>query len=147
PYLGRLNSAREWDVVVRTSEVWGNMKGKLGEALGASGWWNMAIWGLLFLVTGFLLGVGYLQPRTLKLEGQSEQVLLFSGSILVLGTATYFTFLFALGYPTQAWYYLSLLAISAVSIDLAWASLNHLRWARQARIWVAVVVAIGSLWP
>jgi hypothetical protein len=74
-------------------------------------------------------------------------VLLFSGSILLLGTATYFTFLFALGYPTQAWYYLSLLAISAVSIDLAWTSLKHLRWARQARIWMAVVVAIGSLWP
>jgi hypothetical protein len=198
PYLGRLNSAREWDVIVRTPGVWENMQVKLGEALGGSGWWNVPFWGILFLTTAFVFVLGYLQPRVLKLDAhrsnriastsfrgrgrtigrseahvagarntpsrskagdsdartseprrtsKSQDVLLFSGSILLLGTAVYFTFLFALQYPTQAWYYLSLLAISAVSIDLAWASLKHLKWARYARIWVAVIVAIGSLWP
>src|SRR4029077_9437456 len=114
----RLHSAREWDMLVRTDEVFTNVSARFIEALAGGGWWNIPVWLGLFALGLGVSGMAVFSPARLRLPREAIHLMLFGGVALVAGTAGYFAFLGIVGYPTQAWYYLALLAFGAVLLDL-----------------------------
>jgi hypothetical protein len=69
---------------------------------------------------------------------------LFAVATLIVGVVGIFLFLHQLSYPTQPWYYLSLLALVALCIDLIFGAIIRSREARIARLVVVTVIAVAS---
>ena len=76
---------------------------------------------------------------------RQQRVATFAVTTLVIAVPGIFLFLDRLSYPTQPWYYLSLLAIVALCIDAIFGVIAIHRWSRIARLTVVVVVAGASL--
>jgi hypothetical protein len=147
PYWGALQRAREWDVVIRGGASVAGLSAELTDALSSSGWWMAQVWaGLSLFGLGMAIYV-WLRPSKALLEGLQGSVLLFAGLALVVGVIGYFAFLLALSYPTKAWYYLALMGLVALLLDVAIDSLRKQRWARILRLTLAIVLAASSLRP
>ena len=157
PYWGTIQKAREWDMVIRSPTSIEHLSLKLGEALSSSGWWNTWIWAVL-LVAGLGLCLrGQFLPRSQNRSGFSggsedewpgqQATLLFSGTVLIIGVAGCLTFLLVLSYLTQPWYYLGLLALVALLLDVVFDSFRARVWARNGRLVIALVIAATSLAP
>jgi hypothetical protein len=147
PYLGPLRHVREWDMLVRSAAGSGSLWLKLNEALSASGWWNSWIW-LLLCVAGLLVLIhAILKSYSQKAKLRHRHLFLFCGVAVIASIGIYLGFLGAVGYPTQPWYYLALMAVVATCLDALFDSLQRHRWARISRIAVAVAIAVFSFLP
>ena len=73
-----------------------------------------------------------------------RRVALFAAGTLIIVVPGIFLFLDRLSYPTQPWYYLSLLAMVAVCIDAIFGALATNRWTRITRLVVVTFVAAAS---
>ena len=78
------------------------------------------------------------------LSPQQRQVAVFAAATLIIVVPGIFLFLDRLSYPTQPWYYLSLLAMVALCIDAISGALISNRWARILRLIVVAVIAVAS---
>ena len=78
------------------------------------------------------------------LSPRQRRVAIFAVTTLIIAVPGIFLFLDRLSYPTQPWYYLSLLAIVALCIDAIFGALSVNRWVRVARLVVVAVVAVAS---
>jgi hypothetical protein len=78
------------------------------------------------------------------LSPRQRRVALFAVTSLIVVVPGIFLFLDRLSYPTQPWYYLSLLAMTALCIDAIAGALMSNRWARIARLAVVTVIAAAS---
>ena len=78
------------------------------------------------------------------LSPRQRRVALFAVTTLVVVVPGIFLFLARLSYPTQPWYYLSLLAMAAACIDAISGAIVSNRWARIARLIVVAVIAAAS---
>lgn len=67
--------------------------------------------------------------------------------ILLVNVPAYYAFLRVLRYPTQPWYYIALMAVSAVAIDGLLNNLVRLFWRRVAWIAAAIAIAAWNLSP
>jgi len=85
-------------------------------------------------------------PRRFKLPEQDREVILFSLVALLVGVPGIFIFLHVLSYPTNPWYYLSLLALTAVCIDAVFSSFRSRAW-RIVRLAAVVITAAATLRP
>jgi hypothetical protein len=81
------------------------------------------------------------------LKPAQTSILLVSGITLVAGIAGYFGFLLTLGYPTKPWYYLALLGLIAMLLDLIAASIDERDVAQILRFTLAIILAAISVLP
>ncbi len=118
PYLGPLGRAREWNIVFRmpVDLVW--LAGKLRETVEVGGPWIPLLWAGLTL-SALVACARPFWSRTPDSESLTEQRAraVFLSLALVVGVAGYATFLILVGYPTQSWYYLSLVGLAGVLIE------------------------------
>ena len=84
------------------------------------------------------------QPAEPMFSSRQQRVAIFAVMTLIIALPGIFLFLDRLSYPTQAWYYLSLLAIVALSIDAIFGAIVTHRWSRIARLVIVIVVAGAS---
>jgi hypothetical protein len=141
PYFGPLQHARGWDMLVRAPSSALDLLPGLEEVLSASGWSNTWVWALLFLVAIAICWRGQAAALT---EHDARDVQLFAGVALVAGLAGCLGFLLLLGYAARPWYFLALLGLAAVLLDIVFDTLPHSP-ARKARVVLAVLIAITSL--
>jgi hypothetical protein len=81
------------------------------------------------------------------LRSIKNEIVLFSTVTLVASVAGIFLFLRALSYPTQDWYYISLLAISAVCMDAIFGTTVRGDVARKLRLAGISLVAARMMFP
>jgi hypothetical protein len=140
PYWGPLHHARDWDVVVRAPAEGKALWTGLHETLSASGWSNTGIWAVVFLVGLASCWQGIVFGR----ENQAADVLRFGGTALVVGLAGCLAFLTVLSYTARPWYFLALVGLAALLLDLVWDAAPQ-QWARVARPVLAAAIAVTSL--
>jgi hypothetical protein len=141
PYWGPLHLARRWDMIVRSFVTFGDLGQKFFDALASSGWLSGLIWLLLLAgLSGISLAALTRKKGSSLLRAQKD-LLLWCGGGAAIGLVGYLLFLKILGYQTQAWYYLALMSFLALSFDIAFRSLQHIRGLRVAMLVVALLIA------
>ena len=129
PYIPLMIRAKEWSIMARYgfrfSRGWNQFSLATGSPLTVFTWVWVALW-----VGAFAAAIWSLSWRRVHLTDNLRNLILFAGTSLVLATAGFAFFLKLAALPTQPWYYVPLLAFSAVCLDAtffaAW------RWARPA---------------
>jgi len=148
PYATTIRAASSWNMLVRIPEYtllrfWS----KLYETLSPGGSWAPFIWAEL-LVLALIAGAYVIRhPKKLGKPRAQREVALFSTVTLLAAWPAFFLFLRALSYPTRTWYYLSLLAVSAISIDAIFGSLIQSADARRARLIAILILAFVTVVP
>jgi hypothetical protein len=148
PYASTILRMSAWKAVVRMPDYtfpW--FWTKLGEALRPAGSWTLIVWLALLAVAlvGGALAVAF--PGKIKVPPSRREVVLFSLVTLLAGIPANFLFLKALSYYTSPWYYLSILALTAVCIDALLGALVQTRKARISRIALALILVTATLIP
>jgi hypothetical protein len=144
PYASVIARASQWTNVIQIprydfSKFWS----KLYETLQPGGRWALTLWAALFVLALVAAAWGVRYQKQLRRTETQQDVVTFCATTMLVAAAGVFIFLRVLSYETQAWYYLSLLAVCAICIDGISGSLIHTDRARQARL--AAVIAFAAL--
>jgi len=188
PYWGALQRARDWDVIIRDDTSSEGILSKLQQTLSASDEGSWRVWTML-AVYGLAIAL-WAQFRCKPSSGSNgstfniqntffarqRSILLFTGVTLVIAVPAYFVFLNHLGYPPRAWYYIALMGLVALLLEILAGSfgsplLSRERnstdeagergdgaivrperqaisaWMRSARVALALLIAGNSLLP
>jgi hypothetical protein len=141
PYLAPLGRASEWNVLFRApvSAAW--LAGKLRQTVEIDGPWLSLLWAGLASSALVVCAYRFWRPAPTpeSLTEQRARAAFFSVALLV-GVVGYAAFLILVGYPTQSWYYLSLLGLAAVLIESSLARMSGDRagW-RVLRLGIVVI--------
>lgn len=117
------------------------------------------LWGGLFF-GGLVYALVALLMRLRSKSGSNDAVVatnstdsdraLFCAVSMLLGVLGYFTFLFRLQYPTQAWYYIVMLCLCALSLDglfgANWPKLRPWGWMRIGFMLILLIWGARSTW-
>jgi len=128
--------AKDWLVTARPgfrfSNGWKQLSEATGSPLAVFTWVWVALW-----IGAFAAAICVLFWRRERLPDHGRRLVLFAGTSLAVGAAGFAFFLKLAGLPTKPWYYVPLMAFSAVCLDTillaAW------RWARLAAMSLAVI--------
>ena len=118
PYVQVIHAAKGWNALVRIPVYtfeW--FTSRLLETLLPGGWWALPVWVVAFVVC-MSIGVFAITRRGVHLSEDQRDAILFASVMLGVGSAGSFVFLRTLSYATQPWYYLTLLLVVAVAIDV-----------------------------
>jgi len=118
PYLGPLGRARAWNIVILAPVDFAWLVAKLRASIEIDGPWLSFLWGGLAIASLVACALQFRNgARGTESVDENRAGAVFFPVALVVGVAAYATFLILVGYPTQAWYYLSLLGLGAVLIE------------------------------
>jgi hypothetical protein len=145
PYWTPLLSVHQWDELVRIPLTASDLGLKLYAALSASGWSNGCVWAVLFASILWVSFRSQLPRRKTASAARDQELLLFCGASLAVGAAGYLLFLKQVSYTTPAWYFLALMAMSAILLDFSVDVFAGQYLLRAARLALALGVAITSL--
>jgi hypothetical protein len=129
PYVPLIIRAQNWYIIARWgfhfSRGWKQLSLATGSPLAVFTWVWVALWmgALAAAISVLFWSRDRLPERVLGL-------ILFAGTSLVLGAAGFAVFLKIAALPTQPWYYVPLMAFSAVCLDTIF--LAGWRWAETA---------------
>jgi len=146
PYLSVIRRASQWNVVTEVpldlARIWLVLQRALSDPSLLMFW----LWAVLFpgaIVAGCLLLRG---KRNKQAVDDGNDLAWFLLTIMIALTSAYYIFLTALKFPTEVWYYLVWMAVTAVAIDALFARLARNDWSRMLRI-LAVVILAAILAP
>ena len=145
PYYEALRTAQDWGVVNQAPISWQGIWRVLASALAAAGGYMAWVW--LGLCALSLVGAGWCCARrgSRPVSESQADLVLFSGTILVIATVTFLLFLKWARLLSQPWYYLPLMAVWAVSIDAILAALARRAAVRTFRVAAAMVILALSI--
>lgn len=155
PYVGPLGRASQWNVVFRTPVDLGWLVAKLRQAVEIDGPWLSLLWTGLAISALVACAHRLWHPASTSASVAEQRArTVFLSVALLVGVAGYATFLILVGYPTQSWYYLSLLGLTAVLIESSLAlhlgdrfGWRVLRLGIVASAIVVVAPALGRSYP
>jgi hypothetical protein len=128
PYAPMFVRMRAWTFLVHYPCDFSWLWKRASEVTGSPHPWTTWLWAGLFLgAIGPVIGAGFLRKRPLPAP------VLFAAVSLAVGVAVYAGFLRALNYYTQPWYYITIVAFAACTIDLVfggWSESLILRFGR-----------------
>lgn len=149
-YAATIHGLHEWNALVQYPVTLAWIWQKLSDVTGSPDPVGVWVWSALFI--GALALAAWQVPWRSFARRQPltprQRVLLFAACTLALGTIAYAEFLQTLNYHTQPWYYVTYLALAAVTLDAVYGSSLptdprlEVRW-RGARL--AFVWAFGAL--
>jgi hypothetical protein len=151
PYLGPLGRAREWNMIIRAPVDVAWLLAKLRATIDVGGPWLSILWVALALAA--LAACTWRISKSVpdaELAEPRRAGAVFFGVALIVGVGVYTAFLIRVGYPTQAWYYFSLIGLAAlliesalhVELDAAFAW----RASRIALVVVGLALVVPALW-
>lgn len=135
PYASTIRNASHWNAIVRIDAYtlsW--FYNKMNDTLSPAGAHSLALWLILWLAAVTVAVYTERHPLRLNLCPARRSVILFASVALVVGTLAQYAFLKILSYHTQPWYYLTLLALTAVMIDAIFGAIIITPRARLARL-------------
>ena len=147
PYSVVIQRASSWNSLVRIPNydlTWFSMK--LDEAISPAGMWATPLWCGAFVLALFAGIRETVNPSRLGLAKLNRDATLFAVVSLLVGVVTLFFFLRTLSYLTQPWYYLILLTVVAVCLDVISDKLIVVPTARTFRLIALIAIGIATLW-
>ena len=131
PYIPLILRAQDWYVICKVgfgfSHGWKQLSVATGSPLPVFTWVWVALW-----IGALAAAICVLFWRRNSLPDRVRGLILFAGTSLILGAAGYAFFLKLADFPTQPWYYVPLMAFSAVCLDAIFFS--AWRWAQSVAI-------------
>ena len=137
-YLPSMSRRSGWVIIINQSIGLSWLAGRFFDTLELAGAWMPWVW----------MGVGaaalaacvhlWLRRKTIEATGPADQAV-FWAWIIGGGLVCHFLFLLMLGYPTQHWYYVTLIAVLGLAIDGAVG-----QWARIVSVGRVVRVAVAA---
>ena len=143
PYLPTIAQIGKWNVIIKGEYNLTWLRWRFVEALGPNAFWLALIWlaWAIFAICSCMIPL-WRRPRNHL--GQAIFIL----SAMSIGLAAYAGFLLHLGYPTQTWYYLPIMALLAVVMESSRALLGTRLAALRIGILIAtVVLALAGMVP
>lgn len=141
PYLQIVKNSRDWAVIMKHPIDFPLIWHTLLEALNASGWIICKIWIGLFIL-GICVYIYFqvvrLNPNTSKTQ---RDVTLFCTITTIIYVVLFLLFLRFVSVTIRVWYYLPLMAVAAVFLDVIFVNLNL--WS-VLRIALAILVATAT---
>ena len=138
PYVPTIRRVHLWNFIWKApftpAELWRTFGSKL----------EIAAWVVLF-VLALISGIWAMGVRSADInnEARKERVL-FGLVTLIIGTVGYAGFISVLGYLTQPWYYIAIVAFAATCIEMVLASIWTGKWSLLFRASFAfLIVGIG----
>ena len=148
PYLSTLRGASDWVVTFRLPEYTvGRFLTKLETTLRMGGIGSVIAWTTAFVAALICGLVALRRPLRFNLSREQQEVVLFNLVTLVLTVVGIFLFLKILSYPTEPWYYLSMLGLAGICIDSIFGALLRRPVARMIRLGVVFILAGATFLP
>ena len=136
PYLGFLRGSSGWASLYRVGfPISASLQMLSAALLGPA---NLLLWTWVLLVAVGLLSAIFLQPRFAECRDPAFYALIAAILAFVV-TMTYFR---VVGWGTNIWYYLPMLAVVSASLDLLCDFRQHLRLVPLARAALALIVLV-----
>jgi len=136
PYLGFLRGSSGWASLYRVGfPISASLQMLSAALLGPA---NLLLWTWILLVAVSLLSAIFLQPRFAECRDPAFYALI-AAILAVVVTMTYFR---VVGWGTNIWYYLPMLAVVSASLDLLCDFRQHLRLVPLARAALALIVLV-----
>ena len=136
PCIPLVIRAQDWYIIekvgFRFSQGWKQLSVATGSPLMVFTWVWVALW-----ISALAATIIVLFWRRNSLPDRARGLILFAGTSLVLGTAGFAFFLKLSDLPTQPWYYVPLMAFSAVCLDAIFFAVWF--WARPATMILAAL--------
>ena len=136
PCIPLVIRAQDWYIIekvgFRFSQGWKQLSVATGSPLMVFTWVWVALW-----ISALAATIIVLFWRRNSLPDRARGLILFAGTSLVLGTAGFAFFLKLSDLPTQPWYYVPLMAFSAVCLDAIFFAVWC--WARLATMILAAL--------
>ena len=155
PYVPMMRRMRPWKILVSYPADFSWLWTRVCDVLGSPSPLGVWVWPGLVIV-GLVVAVGVWATGQRKVETFSCRIppaMLFAAVTLAVGVAGYAGFLRVLNYVTQPWYYITLVAFAACTLEVlfgAWPADSKPRIAlRVVRLAVALLllcVAVGPAW-
>src|SRR5688572_9714554 len=148
PYVFVIDAAREWNSLVSYPDYglpWFFLK--LNQTLSPGGPWAIIIW-----IGAYILAL-WAAARRLDRRAASDSpdrhsdVVIFAFITAIVGVLSLYIFLRTLSYVTQPWYYLSLLAVAGLSMDILSGALVQSYRVRIIRIVGVLAIAFANIVP
>ncbi|HTQ79396.1 MAG TPA: hypothetical protein VMM92_05330 [Thermoanaerobaculia bacterium] len=141
PYAPSLATARrQWSFIVVYPIGFGRLYHALANTLGPS----RVIWLLLF---GLGLWRFFRRRAWRDLEPGSRDTALFAAWVIPAALVSYGLFLWRLGYPPRAWYFLPLMALLASALEVVFGALSGDRGFRRLRLAAIALLLLTQLRP
>jgi hypothetical protein len=119
---------------------------KLSDAIAPAGGWATTTW-LFVTLTAIWLFVRQVVLKPLELSVQDRRKIEFAVIALIVISLSQYVFLKTLSYVTQPWYYVTLLAVVSVTVDIIFGTLMISPRMRIARLGVAILIATVTALP
>jgi hypothetical protein len=147
PYLAVFERSKSWAPMFQYPELWQGFQlgwywKSLCGTLNTPGPWVAWVW-IGLLAIALAASVSFLARKGFKANPERCDAAIFSLVALVIGSVGYYLFLRRLQYITQQWYYVALLAFTAVALDVLLSLFNDSKAWRIFRLgFLAVFVAL-----
>lgn len=147
-YVPVFEHSRLWAPMFQYPELWRGFRldwflANLGAALTPFPW----LWAGLYVGALVAAGVALARPTAAKLERREANVALYAAVAAALALPVYYLFLQRLEYVTQVWYYLALLALTGVALDVLLSVLGRAPWLRGLRVAAALGLMALAFFP
>jgi len=148
PYVATIRGASDWVITFRLPEYTvGRFLTKLEGTLRMGGIVSIIAWITAF-AAALICGLAtLLRPLRFNVSRAQQEVVLFNLVTLLSTVVGIFLFLKVLSYPTEPWYYLSMLGLAGVCIDSLLGTLVRRPVARVTRLAAVVVLAGATFLP
>lgn len=146
PYRVIIRNASSWNSLVELPDynfMW--FIAKLAETLNPAGSWALPTWLGIFVLAVWAGIRETARGNRLGLSATERRLVIFATIALIVGAVTNFVFLKVLSYVTQPWYYLTLVAITAICIDALSGALIRSHAARITRLVVVTGIAVLTI--
>jgi hypothetical protein len=144
-YAGTLGHLKESQPLLSHGLTLKRVMDVFSEALADQGRHMLWIWVACF-IGAIIFSLGSQGKMNSKILTRERDLLLFCVVTLVVGVLAFLTWLLVLDLPTQSWYYIPLLAVSAATLDSVVAVFASSRWGGGARLGFVVLLS-GLAWP
>lgn len=143
-YVPTIRRAASWNSLVRIPNYdLGWFFSKLNQSFHV-GPWLTTVW-LFGVLLAASIAALELKSRNPRIVANDRMPILFAGTTLVMGCLSQYVFLKELSYLTQPWYYLTLIALSVICIDVIFGKTMVALTVRAFRLAVVVVIVCLAL--
>jgi hypothetical protein len=146
PYIPTINAVMRWNIMVRMPLSVGFIIKKVLEALGAGGFIITILWLVLLSLTIWKPisepKINFKNLRTLNIQKQ-----FYAALIIAIALPATIIFIMYVGYPTQVWYYIPLMALAGIAIETSISTYVNTLKSRIIYIMLTILIVLLSMMP